>query len=281
MMKKFFAILVTLFIIAVALEVNNIIPTNIVSNLLLVHDYLKANPYILAFVTNVRTFISSIDMHTFLNSVDEFILTSIIFVQSLPWEKINIWYVLLVIFIIGVITEKFRVLNNEIKFLNQKITKIKSSLIEDEPKNDKPVENKSNENLVILANEISASLKEIKDVASFLRSTQLRSKKLRRENEERVSANSSTISIQNDNTPKNNSKDEIIEEKNDNQNLDASNNNFSDSMDEQDISSVDLARTYLEANENEKAEQAIKHAISTGTEEEKHEARLLYMQLRK
>ena len=280
-MKKFFAILVTLFIIAVALEVNNIIPTNIVSNLLLVHDYLKANPYILAFVTNVRTFISSIDMHTFLNSVDEFILTSIIFVQSLPLEKINIWYVLLVIFIIGVITEKFRVLNNEIKFLNQKITKIKSSLIEDEPKNDKPVENKSNENLVILANEISASLKEIKDVASFLRSTQLRSKKLRRENEERVSANSSTISIQNDNTPKNNSKDEIIEEKNDNQNLDASNNNFSDSMDEQDISSVDLARTYLEANENEKAEQAIKHAISTGTEEEKHEARLLYMQLRK
>jgi len=280
-MKKFFAILVTLFIIAVALEVNNVIPTNIVSNLLLVHDYLKANPYILAFVTNVRTFISSIDMHTFLNSVDEFILTSIIFVQSLPWEKINIWYVLLVIFIIGVITEKFRVLNNEIKFLNQKITKIKSSLIEDEPKNDKPVENKSNENLVILANEISASLKEIKDVASFLRSTQLRSKKLRRENEERVSANSSTISIQNDNTPKNNSKDEIIEEKNDNQNLDASNNNFSDSMDEQDISSVDLARTYLEANENEKAEQAIKHAISTGTEEEKHEARLLYMQLRK
>ena len=280
-MKKFFAILVTLFIIAVALEVNNIIPTNIVSNLLLVHDYLKANPYILAFVTNVRTFISSIDMHTFLNSVDEFILTSIIFVQSLPWEKINIWYVLLVIFIIGVITEKFRVLNNEIKFLNQKITKIKSSLIEDEPKNDKPVENKSNENLVILANEISASLKEIKDVASFLRSTQLRSKKLRRENEERVSANPSTISIQNDSTPKNNSKDEIIEEKNDNQNLDASNNNFSDSMDEQDISSVDLARTYLEANENEKAEQAIKHAISTGTEEEKHEARLLYMQLRK
>jgi len=280
-MKKFFAILVTLFIIAVALEVNNIIPTNIVSNLLLVHDYLRANPYILAFVTNVRTFISSIDMHTFLNSVDEFILTSIIFVQSLPWEKINIWYVLLVIFIVGVITEKFRVLNNEIKFLNQKITKIKSSLIEDEPKNDKPVENKSNENLVILANEISASLKEIKDVASFLRSTQLRSKKLRRENEERVSANSSTISIQNDNTPKNNSKDEIIEEKNDNQNLDASNNNFSDSMDEQDISSVDLARTYLEANENEKAEQAIKHAISTGTEEEKHEARLLYMQLRK
>ena len=280
-MKKFFAILVTLFIIAVALEVNNMIPTNIVSNLLLVHDYLKANPYILEFVTNVRTLVSSIDMHTFLNSVDEFILTSIIFVQSLPWEKINIWYVLLVIFIVGVITEKFRVLNNEIKFLNQKITKIKSSLIEDEPKNDKPVENKSNENLVILANEISASLKEIKDVASFLRSTQLRSKKLRRENEENVSANSSAISIQNDNTPKNNSKDKIIEEKNDNQNLDASNNNLNDSMDEQDISSVDLARTYLEANENEKAEQAIKHAISTGTEEEKHEARLLYMQLRK
>tara|TARA_B100000965_G_scaffold332364_1_gene296863 strand:- start:414 stop:1256 length:843 start_codon:yes stop_codon:yes gene_type:complete len=280
-MKKFFAILVTLFIIAVALEVNNVIPTNIVSNLLLIHDYLKANPYILAFVTHVMTFISSIDVHTFLNSVDEFILTSIIFVKSLPWEKINVWYVLLVIFIIGIITEKFRVLNNEIKFLNQKIMKIKSTLLEDEPKNDKSVENKSNENLVVLANEISTSLREIKDVASFLRSTQLRSKKLRRENETPVSANSSTKSIQNDNTSKNNATDEIIEEKNNNQNLDASNNNLSDSMDEQDISSVDLARTYLEANENEKAEQAIKHAISTGTEEEKHEARLLYMQLRK
>ena len=280
-MKKFFAILVTLFIIAVALEVNNVIPTNIVSNLLLIHDYLKANPYILAFVTHVMTFISSIDVHTFLNSVDEFILTSIIFVKSLPWEKINVWYVLLVIFIIGIITEKFRVLNNEIKFLNQKIMKIKSTLLEDEPKNDKSVENKSNENLVVLANEISTSLREIKDVASFLRSTQLRSKKLRRENETPVSANSSTKSIQNDNTSKNNATDEIIEEKNNNQNLDASNNNLSNSMDEQDISSVDLARTYLEANENEKAEQAIKHAISTGTEEEKHEARLLYMQLRK
>ena len=279
-MKKLFVILITLFVITVALEVNNVIPTNIVSHLLLVHDYLKSNPYILTFVTNVRTYISSIDVQAFLNTIDEFILASIIFVKSLPWEKINIWYVLLVIFVIGILTEKFRVLNNEIKFLNQKIMKIKSSLIDNETKNDLSVENKSNEKLVILANEISSSLREIKDVASFLRSTQLRSKKLRRENETPASANYTTTTIQNEDTSKNNIIDEIIEEKNNNQNL-VTNNNLSDSMDEQDISSVDLARTYLEANENEKAEQAIKHAISTGTEEEKHEARLLYMQLRK
>ena len=50
---------------------------------------------------------------------------------------------------------------------------------------------------------------------------------------------------------------------------------------ENQISQIDLARTYLESGDKSKAKEIIIAVINTGDETEKHEARLLYMQLRK
>ena len=52
-------------------------------------------------------------------------------------------------------------------------------------------------------------------------------------------------------------------------------------VNENQISQIDLARTYLESGDKAKAEEIIIAVINTGEETEKHEARLLYMQLRK
>ena len=51
-------------------------------------------------------------------------------------------------------------------------------------------------------------------------------------------------------------------------------------MSDENISQIDLARAFIESNEKEDAINLIKKIIDTGTEEEKHEAKLLYMQVK-
>ena len=51
-------------------------------------------------------------------------------------------------------------------------------------------------------------------------------------------------------------------------------------MSDENISQIDLARAFIESNETEDAINLIKKIIDTGTEEEKHEAKLLYMQVK-
>ena len=47
------------------------------------------------------------------------------------------------------------------------------------------------------------------------------------------------------------------------------------------ISQIDLARALIESNETAKAMEILVRAVEIGNEEEKHEARLLYMQIKK
>jgi FimV-like protein len=51
-------------------------------------------------------------------------------------------------------------------------------------------------------------------------------------------------------------------------------------MSDENISQIDLARAFIESNERDDAISLIKKIIETGTEEEKHEAKLLYMQIK-
>ena len=51
-------------------------------------------------------------------------------------------------------------------------------------------------------------------------------------------------------------------------------------MDDENISQIDLVRAFIESNEKDDAIELIKKIIETGTEEEKHEAKLLYMQIK-
>jgi FimV-like protein len=52
-------------------------------------------------------------------------------------------------------------------------------------------------------------------------------------------------------------------------------------IEDEHISQNDLARTLMASGDNKKAIEVITNVINTGTEDEKHEARLLYMQIRK
>ena len=283
-MKKVFTVLLLIVVVIIGLEVNKIIPSTLLPFIITLHDVVKSNPHVLLFVTNARNFISTIDIQPFLNGIDIFIMSTIDFIRSIPWEKINIWYVLGIIFIIGVISEKFRVINNEIKFLKQKNVKLQKEFLDN-------VDSQSSiKSLEQSAIKITNMLSELKKTSDLLRSTQLRSKKLRRKPSLNPSDNIEPDKPQSEKEIE--TQDKTNQFKDDSLNINTSDEADSvaqtDEKDElnynildDDISSLDLARTYIESNENDKATNIIMNVIKTGTEQEKHEARLLYMQLRK
>ena len=283
-MKKVFAVLLLIVVVIIGLEVNKVIPSTFLPLIITLHDAVKSNPHVLLFVTNARNFISTIDIQPFLNGIDMFIMSTIDLIRSIPWEKINIWYVLGIIFIIGVISEKFRVINNEIKFLKQKNVKLQKEFLDN-------VDSQSSiKSLEQSAIKITNMLSELKKTSDLLRSTQLRSKKLRRKPSLNPSDNIEPDKPQSEKEIE--TQDKTNQFKDDSLNINTSDEADSvaqtDEKDElnynildDDISSLDLARTYIESNENDKATNIIMNVIKTGTEQEKHEARLLYMQLRK
>lgn len=283
-MKKVFAVLLLIVVVIIGLEVNKVIPSTLLPFIITLHDAVKSNPHVLLFVTNVRNFISTIDIQPFLNGIDIFIMSTIDLIRSIPWEKINIWYVLGIIFIIGVISEKFRVINNEIKFLKQKNVKLQKEFLDN-------IDSQSSiKSLEQSALKITNMLSELKKTSDLLRSTQLRSKKLRRKPSLNPSDNIEPDKPQNEKELE--TQDRTNQFKDDGLNINTSDEADSvvqtDQKDElnsnildDDISSLDLARTYIESDENDKATNIIMNIIKTGTEQEKHEARLLYMQLRK
>ncbi len=283
-MKKVFAVLLLIVVVIIGLEVNKVIPSTLLPFIITLHDAVKSNPHVLHFVTNARNFISTIDIQPFLNGIDIFIMSTIDLIRSIPWEKINIWYVLGIIFIIGVISEKFRVINNEIKFLKQKNVKLQKEFLDN-------VDSQSSiKSLEQSALKITNMLSELKKTSDLLRSTQLRSKKLRRKPSLNPSDNIELDKPQNEKELE--TQDKTNQFKDDGLNINTSDEADSvaqtDEKDElnsnildDDISSLDLAMTYIESDENDKATNIIMNVIKTGTEQEKHEARLLYMQLRK
>ena len=276
-----------LLLVIIGLEVNDIVPSTILHSLTALHDAIKANPNILVFVTNIKTFITNFEIKPYLDAFDASLISTYSYITSLPWERINVWYVLGIIFIIGVVSEKFRTLSNEIKFINKKLAKIKREIISDD--NDININPKasSTEDLRADASNIIDLLTDIKKTTDSLRSIELRSKKLRREIIQVDSSyNLKTPSID---IPTEQEVSSSLEEQNSMEQLSSAPSegdadDYND--DELDISSdgispLDLARTYMEANEIDNAENVIKKIVQTGTEHEKHEAKLLFMQLRK
>ena len=286
-MKQVMFIFFVLLLVIIGLEVNDIVPSTILHSLTALHDAIKANPNILVFVTNIKTFITNFEIKPYLDAFDASLISTYSYITSLPWERINVWYVLGIIFIIGVVSEKFRTLSNEIKFINKKLAKIKREIISDD--NDINIDPKasSTEDLRADASNIIDLLTDIKKTTDSLRSIELRSKKLRREIIQVDSSyNLKTPSID---IPTEQEVSSSLEEQNSMEQLSsASSEGDADDYnnDELDISSdgispLDLARTYMEANEIDNAENVIKKIVQTGTEHEKHEAKLLFMQLRK
>ena len=224
---------------------------------------------------------------------------------SLPYGEINYLYVLIALIVVSFFSEKFRTINNELNKIRKRISTYR--------KEDKstPVNNTTEEinSLNQKAVAILELLTEINNAAKSIKNNYARSKKIRRANSAILSAENSAIKtslakdedklmrLRKDQTLQENKVDIITEVNNDDvtkpslakdedrlmrlrKDQTLHENKSDEIMSDENISQIDLARAFIESNETEDAINLIKKIIDTGTEEEKHEAKLLYMQVK-
>jgi len=213
-----------------------------------------------------------------LYSIDSFILLIIAGVRSLPFHLINPWYVLVFLFISGFIYEKFRVLGNEINVLKREIFLLAAQTDRNKSDNNQI----ENNDLSLKTDAIMNILIEIQKAADHFKSTQLRNKKVRRDQivedigepklvKKKISKKKVLKKKVAKKTISKTKKEESQNEK----------EAMKELIEDEHISQNDLARTLMASGDNKKAIEVITNVINTGTEDEKHEARLLYMQIRK
>ena len=193
---------------------------------------------------------------------------------------------LLILFVIGFILERFKILeqNNyvltkQLQRLSQKISDMNKDL------------NSNNEKTDSKEDEMQRIAKEIRDFLSTLaqsvtnnHATPVRSKKIRR-----VSAESS---IGKDELEEDTSVPEIINDQTSSQVeysdvLDSEPSDIQESHksdepinnDDDNLSNIDLARALIESGEREKAKEIILNIIKTGSADQAHEARILNLQI--
>ncbi len=112
-----------------------------------------------------------------LYSIDSFILLIIAGIKSLPFHLINPWYVLVFLFVAGLIYEKFRILGNEINSLKREIFLLAAQTDRNKSDNNQI----ENNDLSLKTDAIMNILIEIQKAADHFKSTQLRNKKVRRD----------------------------------------------------------------------------------------------------
>ena len=227
-----------------------------------------------------------------LNIIGVLILDLSGLIISLPYEKINPLYVIAGLFIIGYFSEKFRDINNKITQLNKKVLKQSESLTVPErlKPNDSDTQTSSVnysadiDKLNNKADSIMKLLEEINSAADIFKSKNLRSKKARRKSAR------DAISIISNNAARNEkrAKDEeqLMRLRKDAESLVKQDNviNKANAIDEiigdENISQIDLARALIASSENEDAKSLLKKIVENGSEDQKHEAKLLFMQLK-
>ena len=227
-------------------------------------------------------------------------------ILSLPYEKINYWYVLFGLFVISFFAEKFRTINNDLLKLNKRISMITSNTLDNNNNDSSLIEVKK---LSEKSEAILELLSVISNAAENFKNTHVRSKKIRRASSEIIVTNSipketgqakdedQLMRLRKDQTLQENkveiaSNVDSIDSKETGQAKDEDQlmrlrkdqtlqeNKSDEIMDDENISQIDLARAFIESNEKDDAIDLIKKIIDTGTEEEKHEAKLLYMQIK-
>ena len=264
-------------------------------------------------LSNLITFVAPIIL-SLLNTIAGLIFQTIEIILSLPYKDINPVYLLIGLFIVAYFFEKFRVINNEISKLNKKLLKHISS---NKNNSEKPFADHMDEihKLNNKADSIMLLLSEINNAADIFKSTGFRSKKMRREtllepnenNAEEVvsfsdldrsvspedSRTSVSDEIIDDNTSQavrdeNRAKDEeqLMRLRKDAESLvkqDKESEQFNtvdEIIEDDNISQIDLVRALIASNEIDDAKNLLKRIVETGSEDDKHEARLLFMQIK-
>ena len=220
-------------------------------------------------------------------------------ILSLPYADINPIYVLIGLFITAYFFEKFRVINNKISKLNKKLLK-HTGFNQNDSK--KPLADHMDEinKLNNKADSIMSLLSEINNAADIFKSIGLRSKKMRRVMVPEPSANNSEEVVSFSDLDKSDDKisqavrdekrakdeEQLMRLRKDAESLTEQDkesdevNAVDEIMDDDNISQIDLARALIASNEIEDAKNLLKRIVETGPEDHKHEARLLFMQIK-
>ena len=216
-----------------------------------------------------------------LSKISTIILAFSHFIVSLPYHLINPWYVLLLLFLTSYFFEKFRFINNELNKLQKKISKQNSS-----NDNNQDLLNDIKQ-LTSRADDITKLLSQISSAAESLKPSHDRTKKIRR--------NEAIINNPEDSKEKQIKKKAPIKKEskklyvNEDSSKDIISNDpaglteepqTDEILNDDNISKIDLVRALIDTNEKDKAKDLLEKIVETGTEDEKHEARLLHMQIK-
>jgi len=253
-------------------------------------------------ILNLAMLIDMDNIQPILNNIDNFIIVVISLLSLIIYPDVTIIEGLLLLLILGLVVDKFRSLNNDVNLLEQRRLKMDNNYQKQLNHIIKRMHDISSDNTSNSSNELSQkTIEEIKQSIENLRSTYLRSKIIRRDlysqnyrakdidsliesqpvkkkstkgktTKKKVAKKAAKKAAKKVSTTKS-IKDKVISP--------SEKESINELVNENQISQIDLARTYLESGDKAKAEEIIIAVINTGEETEKHEARLLYMQLRK
>jgi len=227
-----------------------------------------------------------------LNVIGALILSLSSLIISLPYEKINPLYVIAILFVIGYFFEKFRNINNEIIKLNKKIAKqselfsIIKGLTSKDSDTKKPLVDYTDEihKLNDKADSIMKLLEEINSAADVFKSRNIRSKKARRKAATDIMSSVSNSAVRDEKRAKDEEQlmrlrkdaESLVEQDKEAEKVHA----VDEIINDENISQIDLARALIASSENEDAKNLLKRIVENGSEDQKHEAKLLFMQLK-
>ena len=134
------------------------------------------------------------------------------------------------------------------------------------------------------ADSIMKLLEEISSAANAFKSKNLRSKKARRKSAKDAISISSNNTVRDQKRAKDEEQlmrlrkdaDSLVEQEKGADKVGA----VAEIINDENISQIDLARALVASGENEDAKNLLKGIVENGSEDEKHEARLLFMQLK-
>ena len=253
-------------------------------------------------ILNLAMLIDMDNIQPILNNIDNFIIVVISLLSLIIYPDVTIIEGLLLLLILGLVVDKFRSLNNDVNLLEQRRLKMDNNYQKQLNHIIKRMHDISSDNTSNSSNELSQkTIEEIKQSIENLRSTYLRSKIIRRDlYSQNYRAKDIDSLIESQPVKKKSTKSKTTKKKvvkkvakkvakkvskskstKDKVISSSEKESIKELVNENQISQIDLARTYLESGDKAKAEEIIIAVINTGEETEKHEARLLYMQLRK
>ncbi len=249
-------------------------------------------------ILNLAMLIDMSNIQPILNNIDNFIIGAISLLSLVTFPDITFVEGLLLLLILGLVIDKFRSLNNDLNLLEQRRLKMDDNYQKQLHHIIKRMHDLSSNNTSNSSNELSQkTIEEIKQSIENLRSTYLRSKIIRRDlYSQNYRAKDIDSLIESQPVKKKSTKGKTTKKKvakkvakkvsttkstKDKVISSSEKESINELVNENQISQIDLARTYLESGDKAKAEEIIIAVINTGEETEKHEARLLYMQLRK